>query len=152
LAKKKKKDGMDLGFVGEIVSVNTELLDTLDKNGYLPVIAPIGVDEKGNGYNINADTAAGEIASRIKCDKLIYVTDTDGVKIKGKYAKTLHIKDVDKNIKNKEITGGMLPKINSAKKAVLAGVKKVHIINGKVEHSILLEIFTKEGIGTEIVK
>ncbi|MEI7640133.1 MAG: acetylglutamate kinase [bacterium] len=152
MAKKKKKDGIDLGFVGEVVKVNTELLETLEKNGYIPVIAPIGVDEKGHGYNINADTAAGEIAIAVKCDKLIYVTDTDGVKLNGKYAHTIKIKDINKNIKNGQISGGMLPKINSAKKVVEAGVHKVHIINGTTEHSMLLEIFTNEGIGTEIVK
>jgi acetylglutamate kinase len=152
MAKKKKTDGIDLGFVGEVTKVNVKVLENLDMNGFTPVIAPIGVDEKGNGYNINADTAAGAVAEAVKCDKLIYVTDTDGVKIAGKYAQTIHVKDITKFIKRGDITGGMLPKINSAKKAVEAGVKKVHIINGTVEHSLLLEIFTNEGIGTEIVK
>jgi acetylglutamate kinase len=152
IAKKKKHGKIDIGFVGEVVRVNTEVLDNLDDTGYLPVIAPLGVDEKGNGYNINADLVAAEIAMAINAEKLIYITDTDGVKIGGKCAASLNSKEITKYIKKKEITGGMLPKVLSAKKAVAAGVKKVHIINGTVEHSLLLEIFTKEGIGTEIIK
>ncbi len=152
LAQKKKYGKIDIGFVGEVKKVNTEILETLDSKNFVPVIAPIGVDEQGNGYNINADTAAAEVAIAVKADKLIYVTDTDGVKIKGKYVQTIKIKDISKHIKSGQITGGMLPKILSAKKAVEAGVKKVHIINGRIEHSLLLEIFTKEGIGTEIIK
>lgn len=152
MAKKKKSNGKDIGFVGEVTSVNTKLLETLDRDGYLPVIAPIGVDALGNGYNINADTVAGAVASAMKADKLIYLTDTDGVKIGGKYAHSIKIKDIAKYIKSKDITGGMLPKTISAKSAIEAGVKKVHIINGTKEHSMLLEIFTNEGIGTEIVR
>lgn len=152
IARKKKHGKIDIGFVGEVEKINTEVLKTLDDTGYLPVIAPLGVDEKGNGYNINADLVAAEIAAAINAEKLIYVTDTDGVKVGGKYAQSLDSKKIAKYIKKKEITGGMLPKVLSAKKATAAGVKKVHIINGMVEHSLLLEIFTKEGIGTEIVK
>jgi len=152
MAKKKKSNGKDIGFVGEVTSVNTKLLATLDREGYIPVIAPIGVDALGNGYNINADMVAGAIAEAMKADKLIYLTDTDGVKIGGKYTHSIKVKDVTKYIKAKDITGGMLPKILSAKTAIEAGVKKVHIINGTKEHSMLLEIFTNEGIGTEIVK
>ncbi|PKL91940.1 MAG: acetylglutamate kinase [Candidatus Goldiibacteriota bacterium HGW-Goldbacteria-1] len=152
IAKKKKEGKVDIGFVGEVTKVNTGLLDTLEEKGYLPVIAPIGTDAQGNGYNINADLAAAEVAKALKADKLIYITDTDGVKINGKYVATLRAGDIAKNIKNKQITGGMIPKLNSAKETVAAGVKKVHIINGTKEHSMLLEIFTKEGTGTEIVK
>ncbi|MCE5300464.1 MAG: acetylglutamate kinase [Spirochaetia bacterium] len=152
LAKKKLHRGRDIGFVGEVVSVNTELLKNLDEKGYIPVIAPVGVDEKGNGYNINADTVAGAVACALKADKLIYLTDTDGVKINNEWAHSIRIKDIAKHVKSGQITGGMLPKTESAKKAIEAGVKKVHIINGTREHSMLLEIFTSEGIGTEIVK
>lgn len=152
MAKKKKSNGKDIGFVGEVTSVNTKLLENLDRDGYIPVIAPIGVDALGNGYNINADTVAGAVAKAMKADKLIYLTDTDGVKIGGKYVHSIKVKDIPKYIKSKDITGGMLPKTNSAKAAIEAGVKKVHIINGTKEHSMLLEIFTNEGIGTEIVK
>jgi acetylglutamate kinase len=153
MAKKKKSDkGKDIGFVGEVTSVNTGLLKGLDEHGHIPVIAPVGMDEKGNGYNINADTVAGAVAQALKADKLIYLTDTDGVRINGKYVHSLKIKDIAKYVKSGEISGGMLPKTSSAKKAIEAGVKKVHIINGTKEHSMLLEIFTNEGIGTEIVK
>jgi acetylglutamate kinase len=153
MAKKKRSSkGSDIGFVGEVTKVNTKLLETFGQYGYIPVIAPVGVDEKGNGYNINADTVAGAVAGALKADKLIYLTDTDGVKIGGKYALSIKVKDISKHIKSGEISGGMLPKTLSAKSAIEAGVKKVHIINGTKEHSLLLEIFTKEGIGTEIIK
>jgi acetylglutamate kinase len=132
--------------------VNTKLLRTLDEQGYVPVIAPLGVDELGNGYNINADMVAGAVAKALKADKLVYLTDTDGVKIKGKYVHSIKIGEIAGHIKSGEISGGMLPKTLSAKSAIEAGVKKVHIINGIKEHSLLLEIFTNEGIGTEIVK
>lgn len=95
---------------------------------------------------------AGEIAIAVKADKLIYITDTNGIKINGSFVPTLKLKDIKKYMKLKQITGGMLPKVESAKKAVLNGVKKVHIINGTIEHSLLLEIFTNKGIGTEIIK
>ena len=150
--KKKSQNGRDIGFVGQVTKVNTKLLMTLDEQGYVPVIAPVGVDEAGNGYNINADTVAGAVAAALKADKLIYLTDTDGVKIKGKYAHSIKTKEIAGHIKSGEISGGMLPKTLSAKAAIEAGVKKVHIINGTMEHSMLLEIFTHEGIGTEIVK
>ncbi len=152
MAKKKKHGKIDIGFVGEVVKINAGVLSALDEKGYLPVIAPLGVDASGNGYNINADLVAGEIAMAIKAEKLIYITDTDGVKINGKYVPSLNAKTIAKYIKKKEITGGMLPKVLSAKEAVAAGVRKVHIINGTVEHALLLEIFTKEGIGTEIIR
>ncbi len=153
MAKKKKSaNGKDIGFVGEVTKVNTKLLQSMDEQGYITVIAPVGVDEKGNGYNINADTVAGAVASALKADKLIYLTDTDGVKINGKYAHSIKVKDIAKHTKSGQISGGMLPKTQSAKSAIEAGVKKVHIINGTKEHSMLLEIFTNEGIGTEIVK
>lgn len=152
MAKKKKHGKTDIGFVGEVVSINTKLLDTLEQNGYLPVIAPLGVDGKGNGYNINADLVAADVAMALKSAKLIYITDTDGVKVSGKYAPTLTISEIKKFIKKGDITGGMLPKCISATEAINKGVGKVHIINGTMEHSLILEIFTREGSGTEIVK
>jgi len=150
--KKKSQNGKDIGFVGQVTKVNIKLLNTLDEQGYVPVIAPVGVDESGNGYNINADMVAGAVAAALKADKLIYLTDTDGVKIKGKYVHSIKTKEIAGHIKSGEISGGMLPKTLSAKAAIEAGVKKVHIINGIMEHSMLLEIFTHEGIGTEIIK
>jgi len=152
ICKKKKQGKIDVGFVGEVTEVNTDLLNILEEKGYLPVIAPLGVDREGNGYNINADLAAAEIAKSLKADKLIYITDTDGVKLNEKWVTTLNIKDIAKNIKNGQISGGMIPKLLSAKETVEAGVKKVHIINGTKEHSLLLEIFTKEGTGTEVIR
>jgi len=152
MAKKKLVNNKDIGFVGEVKKINTDILKTFEDSDVTPVIAPIGEDEKGNAYNINADAAAGKIAEALKADKLIYLTDTDGIKIKNKYVSSIKVKNVASYIKKGYITGGMLPKVDSAKSAVRAGVEKVHIINGTAEHSLLLEIFTKEGIGTEIVK
>ncbi|MCX8094290.1 MAG: acetylglutamate kinase [Candidatus Goldbacteria bacterium] len=152
IAKKKLINNKDVGFVGDVKKINTEILKVFENSDLIPVIAPIGKDEKGNTYNINADIVAGKVAESIKADKLIYLTDTDGIKINGKYVSSIKIKDINKFIKEGQITGGMLPKVNSAKSAILNGVKKVHIINGMVEHSLLLEIFTNKGIGTEIVK
>lgn len=152
IAKKKLINNKDIGYVGEVKSINTEILKVLENSDLIPVIAPIGKDEKGNSYNINADIVAGKIAESIKADKLIYLTDTDGIKINGKYVSSIKIKNISRFIKSGQITGGMLPKVLSAKRAIINGVKKVHIINGTTEHSLLLEIFTNKGIGTEIVK
>jgi len=152
IAKKKLVNNKDIGFVGEVKGINAEILKVFENSDLIPVVAPVGKDENGVSYNINADIAAGKIAESIKADKLIYLTDTDGIKINGKYVSSMRIKDIKKFIRNGQITGGMLPKVHSAKSAILNGVKKVHIINGTVEHSLLLEIFTNKGIGTEIVK
>lgn len=152
IAKKKLINNKDIGFVGEVKRINAEILKVFKNSDLIPVVAPIGKDKKGVGYNINADIVAGKIAESIKADKLIYLTDTSGIKIKGKYISSMKIKDIDRYIKNGQITGGMLPKVYSAMDAILNGVKKVHIINGTIEHSLLLEIFTNKGIGTEIVK
>ncbi len=143
----------DIGFVGEVESVNTELLHALMEKGYIPVIAPIGVGERGEAYNINADLVASEVAKALKAEKLIFLTDTEGVKdAQGKLIPTLNKDKVYELIQQGVIKGGMLPKIKSAIKALQSGVRKVHIIDGRVPHSILLEVFTEEGIGTEIVE
>lgn len=152
IAKKKLINNKDIGFVGEVKKINAEILKVLKNSDMIPVVAPIGKDKKGVEYNINADIVAGKIAESVKSDKLIYLTDTSGIKIKGKYISTIKIKDIDRYIKDGQITGGMLPKVYSAMDAILNGVKKVHIINGTIEHSLLLEIFTNKGIGTEIMK
>jgi acetylglutamate kinase len=152
IARKKLINNKDIGYVGEVKSINTEILKVFENSDLIPVVAPIGKDEKGNSYNINADIVAGKIAESIKADKLIYLTDTDGIKINGKYLSSIKIKNISKFIKSGQITGGMLPKVLSAKNAIINGVKKVHIINGTTEHSLLLEIFTNKGIGTEIIK
>ena len=142
----------DIGMVGEIYEVNTELIKILLDKNFIPVIAPIGVGEEGEAYNINADIVASEIASHIKAEKLIYLTDTEGVKNKeGQLIKKLKASEIEKLIKEGTIKGGMIPKVISAKESLKRGVKKVHIIDGRIPHSILLEIFTDEGVGTEII-
>jgi len=119
---------------------------------YTPVIAPIGIDPESNQmYNVNADMAATEIACELGAEKLIFLTDTDGILDKsGKTISSIHKSQYKELIEDGTITKGMIPKINSAIDAILRGVRKVHIINGKIKHSILIEVFTKEGIGTEI--
>lgn len=142
----------DIGYVGQVEDINVELLHTLMEKGYIPVIAPIGVGEEGEAYNINADLAASHIAMSLKAEKLIFLTDTEGVKdADGRLLSTLTRDEALKLISEGVIKGGMLPKIKSALEALQAGVKKVHIIDGRIFHSTLLEVFTQEGIGTEIV-
>ncbi len=150
-AKKKLVKDMDLGLVGDVDEVNPDILLHLSKDGYIPVVAPIGVDEGGRRYNINADSVASAISVSLKAEKLIFLTDTDGVMDKsGNLISSIKVDDVDSLINNETITGGMIPKILSAKEAILSGVKKVHIINGKRKHSLLEEIFTLSGVGTQI--
>jgi acetylglutamate kinase len=141
----------DLGFVGEVANVNSSFIKNILNHGYLPVIAPIGVDENGTIYNVNADIAAGSIAGAIDASKLVYMTDTQGVKINSNFVSHLTRSEVENYIKNGTINGGMIPKVKSALDALEAGVQKIHIIDGRTPHALLLEIFTKEGIGTEIV-
>jgi len=142
----------DIGYVGQVEGVNVELLQTLMEKGYIPVIAPVGVGKEGEAYNINADLVASEVAKALKAEKLIFLTDTEGVKDKeGRLISTLTKDEALKLISNGVIKGGMLPKVKSALEAIDAGVKKVHIIDGRITHSILLEVFTQEGVGTEIV-
>ena len=147
----KKYQQQDLGLVGEVVDVNAAFIKNLLRDGYLPVIAPIGVDEHGTVYNVNADIAAGPIAAALGAAKLVYMTDIEGVKIKEVLVSHLSQNEAEKYIANGTITGGMIPKVESALSALESGVQKVHIIDGRVEHALLLEIFTQEGIGTEIV-
>ncbi|RMH05661.1 MAG: acetylglutamate kinase [Aquificota bacterium] len=143
----------DIGYVGEVVEVNTDLLNTLLEKSYIPVIAPIGVGQRGEAYNINADMAACEIAKALKAEKLIFLTDTEGVKdAEGRVISTLRVQDALRLIREGVIKGGMIPKLKSAIKALEEGVRKVHIIDGRVPHSILLEVFTEEGVGSEILK
>lgn len=146
-----KKVDDNLGLVGIVADVNSSFIINLLQNGYLPVIAPIGVDAEGTIHNVNADIAAGPIAASLNAIKLVYITDTDGVQINNERISHLTETQAKKLIEDKIITGGMIPKVVSALSAIDAGVQKVHIINGKIEHALLLEIFTKEGVGTEIV-
>jgi acetylglutamate kinase len=150
-AKRYKERGRDIGLVGEITNINIGLLNLLLDNNFLPVIAPTGVGEHGELYNINADIAAGEIAAALKSEKLLYLSDVEGVVVDGKLAPSLTQKEAMTLVSRKRINGGMIPKVKSAFKALEAGVSKIHIIDGRVTHSLLLEIFTDEGIGTELV-
>ena len=144
---------IDLGLVGEITKVNPRILETLDQNEFIPVIAPIGKGENGETLNINADFVAAKIAAALKAEKLILMTDTEGVKNKaGKLQSGLTRKNTADMIRSKVIRDGMLPKVNCCLDALKFGVHKTHIIDGRVRHALLLEIFTAEGIGTQIVE
>jgi acetylglutamate kinase len=143
---------IDIGMVGEVTGVNNDLLEHLIAGQFIPVIAPVGVGENGETYNINADHAAGRIAASLKARKLILLTDTQGVlDQKGNLISSIQGKDSQNLIDGGTVTGGMIPKINCCVEALKGGVKKAHIIDGRKEHAILLEIFTNEGIGTEVV-
>ena len=151
--KKQDSESIDIGQVGEVESINTEILEVMKDSDFIPVIAPIGTDNKGASFNINADSVAGEIASVLGAEKLILLTNIAGVQDDQKNVLTgLSIKQVDKLIADKTIHGGMLPKVECALNAVKAGVHSAHIIDGRVEHAVLLEIFTDEGVGTLITK
>ena len=144
---------VDIGQVGKVVSIDTKVLEVMKDSDFIPVIAPIGTDEKGASYNINADSVAGEIAKVLRAEKLILLTNVAGVQGgKGTILTGLSIKQVAKLIADKTIRGGMLPKIECALEAVKGGVHSAHIIDGRVEHAVLLEIFTDEGVGTLITR
>ncbi len=152
--KKKYINDLDIGFVGEIEEVNPSLLETLENGGYTPVIAPIGFDENGQSYNINADHAAYAIAKALKAEKLIYLTDTDGVYYDPDDPETvirrLDSSSVPELIEKGVISGGMIPKVQNSVDAIDNGVQSVHILDGKILHSLLLELFTTAGCGTLI--
>lgn len=143
---------IDIGQVGSVTRVNPALLETLDRDRFIPVIAPIGVDENGVTYNINADTAAGKIAEALKAEKFILLTDVEGVLVDGKLIPTLIKDNIPDLITKGIISGGMIPKVQCCVDALEGGVGKSHIIDGRIEHAVLLEIFTDAGIGTEIIR
>lgn len=149
-------EGVDVGFVGDIVRINGDILEKLVTSDIIPVISPIGIGRDGYTYNVNADDAAAEIARDVRAIKLILLTDVDGICKKPRDPKTLmsHLsaKEMDDMIRRKIISDGMIPKTRACLKGLDRGVKKAHIINGKIPHALLLEIFTDKGIGTEIVK
>ncbi len=143
----------DIGFVGDVVKVNTDLIKTLENGRFMPVIAPVGVGPDGESYNINADLVAGRVAAALNAEKLILLTDIEGVKGKdGALLSSIAVSEMHRLIGDGSITGGMIPKVTCCADALNDGVKKAHIIDGRVEHAVLLEIFTDIGIGTEIVK
>lgn len=142
---------IDLGHVGEVSKINTKVLDMLVQDDFIPVIAPVGVGEDGRSYNINADLVAGKIAEALGAEKLILLTNTAGLLDKeGVLLTGLNSESVEKLVKNGTIYGGMLPKIQCALEAVESGVHSSHIIDGRVEHAVMLEVFTDEGVGTLI--
>ena len=148
------EDGFDYGRVGKITGINTKLLNTLTQDEYIPVIAPIGVGPDGESYNINADTVAGEIAAALAAEKLMFLTDIDGIRSVPDDPDTLiyeiTVDEIYKYINKGVISGGMLPKVEGCIKAIRSGVKRTHILNGTIPHPILLEIFTDSGIGTMV--
>lgn len=143
---------IDLGRVGQVTQVNVEILQALDDNDFIPVIAPVGVGEDGQAFNINADLVAGAIAGALQAIKLILLTDVAGVQDgQGTLLRSLQKNDLEGLIEQETIAGGMIPKVRCCVDALNTGVSKTHILDGRIEHAILLEMFTKEGIGTEII-
>ncbi|HKZ06479.1 MAG TPA: acetylglutamate kinase [Methylomirabilota bacterium] len=143
---------VDIGLVGDVEAVNGDMIRLLVESGLIPVIAPIGVGAGGETYNINADLVAGDVAAALRAEKLIHLTDVQGIQGEdGKLISRLTKREAERLIKANVIDGGMLPKVESALKAIEGGAAKAHIIDGRVPHAVLLEVFTHEGIGTEIV-
>lgn len=153
--KKKAEGGVDYGFVGEITSVDTTLLTTLAKD-FIPVISTIGVDDKGQSYNINADIAAGFIGGKLGAEKVMFLTDIDGIRSdeqdKNTLLSNISVSEINELLKSGAINGGMIPKVTACTEAIKQGVKSVTVINGTISHSILLELFTDSGIGTMVTK
>ncbi len=147
---------VDIGFVGDIAQVNTGIINTLLENDYIPVISPIGADENGQSYNINADYVAGEVAAAVGAEKLLLLTDVEGIYRdyydKGSFISTLALDDAREMIAAGSIDGGMIPKVEACVRALSGGTAKTHIIDGRQPHSLLLEIFTDRGTGTEVVR
>lgn len=152
---KKLSNGEDIGFVGEVKEVNPKLILDLIENDFLPVICPVGTDENGNSYNVNADDAACAIAKAVKAEKLAFLTDIEGVyrdkDDPGTLISELDLEEAHELIKDGYVGGGMLPKLNNCIDAVENGVSRVHIMDGRIPHCLLLEIFTNNGIGTAIL-
>ena len=144
---------IDMGLVGEITKINARILEILDQNEFIPVIAPIGKGENGETLNINADFVAAAIASALHAEKLVLITDTEGVQKKnGTLISELTRKEAKKLIKSGVISNGMLPKVTCCLDSLKSGVAKTHIIDGRIKHALLLELFTEEGIGTQIIE
>ncbi len=152
LTEVKAPEIIDLGYVGKVKKVNPEILKNLIDSKFIPVIAPVGIGEDFEAYNINADIVAGEVAAALKAEKLIMLTDVEGIKDRnGDLIRSLERCKISELIEDRVIRGGMIPKVKACEVALSGGVKKAHIIDGRIRHSILLEIFTQKGIGTEIV-
>jgi len=148
----KQVENKEIGYVGEVVEVGVDILKDISRHGYIPVVAPISDGVDGHSYNINADSAAGSIAKAMSAEKLILLTDVEGVLDKeGTLFSTLKEKEVTRLIENKTISGGMIPKVMCCLDAIRGGVLETHVVDGRVAHAILLEIFTDSGVGTEII-
>jgi acetylglutamate kinase len=147
---------IDIGYVGKITQVNAYLLKVLCKAETIPVIAPIALDKGGNKLNVNADDVAGEVAAAVQAEKLVVLSDTHGIRLDpadpGSLASELSEGQIKDLVEKKVITGGMMPKVNACLRALEGGVKKTHVIDGRIEHSLLLEIYTDKGVGTQIIK
>ncbi|ACO04464.1 MAG TPA: acetylglutamate kinase [Persephonella sp.] len=143
---------LDLGHVGEVEYIDTQILKHLEEDNYIPVIAPVGFDTEGNAYNINADFVASAVAGALKAEKVIFLTDIEGLKDEqGNTVSSINVERINRMIEEGVIKGGMIPKVKACIQALSQGVKKAHILDGRIPHCVLLEIFTSEGIGTEIV-
>ncbi len=144
---------VDLGMVGDIIRVNPHVVEALGASSFIPVIAPVGAGEGGETYNINADLVAGRLAAALRAEKLILLTDVEGIcDQSGRLLSTLSSKEAHALIQEGTIRGGMIPKVQCCLEALEGGVQKVHVINGRVRHAVLLEIFTKEGVGTQVIR
>jgi acetylglutamate kinase len=153
VAQKMLVDGEDIGLVGEVIGVNAKVIETLDGGDFIPVIAPVGVGLDGATYNINADLVAGKVAAALHAEKLILLTDVAGIKDKdGNLISTMASEEATQLIGSGVISAGMIPKVECCIDALTGGVAKTHIIDGRVKHAVLLEIFTTEGVGTEVVR
>lgn len=155
LIKARPADAEGIGFVGEVNSVDTKLLETLVANGYIPIVSSVAADHTGQAYNINADTVAGEIAAALGAEKLILLTDTAGILRDYKDVSTLipkvDIAEARKLIESGIVSGGMIPKVNCCVRSLAQGVRAAHIVDGRIPHALLLEVFTDEGIGSMII-
>ena len=142
---------IDPGLVGEVAQIDPNIINTLSRQGFIPVIAPVGAGDSGETFNINADLVASSIAMALSAKRLIFLTDVDGVlNSSGDLISSIDMEDIDRMLKEKTISGGMIPKIEWALEALKNGVEKVHIVNGNRRHALLLELFTDKGIGTEV--
>ena len=153
---KKHVDGRDIGYVGDIKSVDTKILHDLMEQDFLPIVYPIGMDDNGDAYNINADEAASAIATALKAEKLAYLSDVEGVRLDpedpSSVISELYVEEAEKLVEEGVIKGGMLPKIRNCIEALKDGVSRIHIMDGRIPHSLLLEFFTNKGIGTAIIQ
>jgi acetylglutamate kinase len=147
--------GVDIGYVGKVSAIDPGLIRSLEHNGYIAVVAPVGVGENGETYNINADSVAGEMAAALNAEKLVLLTDTPGILRKkgddSSLISTLRLSEVGELTQSGVIDGGMIPKVEACERALKAGVSKTHIIDGRILHALLLEIFTDTGVGTQLI-